>query len=101
VNHATHEGARLGVLESTNSRGTIRTRVKAQAAPIVTLGNSQIELELDGSDCNNSCYQARLEGQQLTVTTTYTHTPLVGYVFGGVTFPSNAEAQLIVEGDAA
>ena len=78
VSHATHEGARLGVLESTGSRGTIRNRVKDSAAPIVGLTSGAINLKLDGSNCNNTCYQARTVGQELTVTTAYTHTPLVG-----------------------
>jgi hypothetical protein len=32
------------------------------------------------------------------VRTTYTHTPLVGYVFSGISFPANADAELLVEG---
>ena len=32
------------------------------------------------------------------VRTTYTHTPLVGYVFPGLSFPANADAELLVEG---
>jgi len=100
VNHATHEGARLGVLESTGGRGTIRTRVKDSAAPIVGLTSGAIKLKLDGSNCNNTCYQARTVGQQLTVTTAYDHTPLVGYVFSGLTFDASAQAELVVEADA-
>ena len=110
VSSATHEGARLGVLEGTSARSTIRTRVKQTAGPIVALENSQIRLKIarvqeDGSyasltNCDNSCYQARKQDEYLVVTTRYSHTPLVGYVFPGLTFPSNATAELTVEGDA-
>ena len=110
VSSATHEGARLGVLEGTSARSTIRTRVKQTAGPIVALENSQINLKIakvqeDGSyasltDCDNICYQARKQDDRLVVTTTYSHTPLVGYVFPDLTFPSDATAELTVEGDA-
>ena len=110
VSSATHEGARLGVLEGTSARSTIRSRVKQTAGPIVALENSQIKLKIakvqeDGShasltNCDNDCYQARKQDDRLVVTTTYAHTPLVGYVFPGLTFPASATAELIVEGDA-
>lgn len=110
VNSATHEGARIGVLESTADRATIRTRVVQSAAPIVTLANTAVNLKLakineDGtygalSDCDDTCYGYRRMSDRLVVTTSYTHTPLVGYVFPGLTFPSNATAELTVEGDA-
>lgn len=101
VSHATHEGARLGVLESTSDRATIRTAVKNSAAPIVGLSDGAIMLKLDGADCDDSCFQARTVGQQLTVTTAYRHTPFFGHVFSGLTFEASSEAQLVVEGDAA
>ena len=110
VNSATHEGARLGVLGSTGSRGTIRTHVKDSAKPIVSLSSSDIKLQLakvkeDGSyesvsSCDNGCYQGRKKDDRLIVLTTYDHTPLVGYVFGGLSFPSSAKAELTVEEDA-
>lgn len=109
VNSATHEGARLGVLETTASRSSIRNRVKTHASPIFTITSSDIDLQLakvkgDGSyesaiACDNTCYQGRVKDDLLIVNTTYQHTPLVGYVFPGVTIPSNASAELIVEGN--
>jgi Flp pilus assembly protein TadG len=107
VSHATQEGARLGVLESTASREAVRTRVQQQASPVVTLAASAINLHLDKEDgtvrcspCNNNAleYPGREPGDRLLVRTNYTHTPLVGYVFPGLTFPANAEAELLVEG---
>ena len=110
VSSATHEGARMGVLETTSSRGVIRNRVQESAAAVVNISNSQITLEIskvkdDGTyesaaSCNNTCYGARKKDDLLTVNTAYTHTPLVGYVFQGLTFQSNASAEMTVEGDA-
>ena len=110
VSSATHEGARLGVLETTNSRDTIRNRVQSSAAAIVSLDTSDVTLQIasvkeDGSheavkSCDNTCYQARKKDDRLIVRTDYTHTPLVGYVFGGVSFEVPARAELTVEGDA-
>ena len=97
VSHATHEGARYGVLESTSSRAAIRTRVQESAAAVVSLVSTDINLQLNGSAATNAEYQGREQGDRLRVTTTYTHTPLVGYVFDGITFPSNAQAELLVE----
>ena len=105
VSHATQEGARLGVLESTADRDAVRTRVQQHASPVVTLAASAINLHLDREDgsarcspCNNPEYGGREPGDRLLVRSTYTHTPLVGYVFPGLTFPANAEAELLVEG---
>ena len=50
------------------------------------------------ASCNDSCYQGREPGDRLGVRTAYTHTPLVGYVFPGLSFPANADAELLVEG---
>ena len=98
VSHATHEGARYGVLDSTASRSDVRTRVQQRAAPVVSLTASAVTLGLNGSSCNDSCYAGREPGDRLHVHTAYTHTPLVGYVFPGVSFPANADAELLVEG---
>lgn len=98
VSHATHEGARFAILDSTVSRDDVRTRVQQRAAPVVPLTATAINLRLDDVSCNNACYTGRQPGQRLAVRTTYTHTPLVGYVFPGLTFPANAEAELLVEG---
>lgn len=111
VNHATHEGARLGVLASTGSDAAIRTRVQGVASPVLSIPDGDIRLQLaelqaDGtwgsaSNCDDSCYTSRESGDRLKVATDYTHTPLVGYVFPAITFPANAEAELLVEGDPA
>jgi hypothetical protein len=103
ISSATHEGARLGVLGSTSDTVTIRARVVSMAAPIVTVANGDVELDLSSGgsttvDCDDPCYQARDTGDRLRVRTAYTHIPLVGYVFPGITFPANAEAELLVEG---
>ena len=110
VNSATHEGARLGVLDSTGSRAVVRARVQEAAEPVVSLAATDITLQLakangDGTwaaiaDCDNTCYGARKKDDRLVVNTVYTHTPLVGYVFPGLTFEANASAELTVEGDA-
>ena len=50
--------------------------------------------------CTNSDYSSRLAGDTLNVHMTYTHRPLVSYIFGALTFPANAEAELLVEEDA-
>jgi Flp pilus assembly protein TadG len=111
VNSAAHEGARLGVIGTTASPSVIRTRVKEAAAPIVGLSNAVINLRLakvqeDGSHaalaaCDATCYGTRLKEDRLVVDITYTHVPLVGYLFPDLTFPANASAELTVEGDAA
>jgi TadE-like protein len=98
VSHATHEGARYGVLDSTATRSDVRTRVQQRAAPVVSLTATAITLRLNGVSCNDSCYQGREPGDRLAVRTTYMHTPLVGYVFPGLSFPANADAELLVEG---
>jgi Flp pilus assembly protein TadG len=98
VSHATHEGARYGVLDSTPALSDVRTRVQQRAAPVVSLTESAITLRLDGASCNNACYAAREPGQHLAVRTAYTHRPLVGLVFPGLTFTANAEAEMLVEG---
>jgi Flp pilus assembly protein TadG len=98
VSHATHEGARFGVLDSTVSRAAVRTRVQQRAAPVVSLATGDINLRLNGASCNDACYDARVAGDRLMVRTTYTHRPLVGYVFPGITFPANADSELLVEG---
>lgn len=104
VSHATHEGARLGVLDSTTSAAQVRARVQERAAPVLsatTLPSSAIVLRLNGSTCNDPCYTGRKPGDRLAVRTQYTHRPLVGYVFEGITFPANATAELIVEGSTS
>jgi Flp pilus assembly protein TadG len=104
VSHATNEGVRYGVLDSTPSRGAVRTRVQEAAAPVVALTETAINLGLTRANgtvepnCNDACFTAREPGDRLTVKTTYTHRPLVGYVFGALEFPANAEAELLVEG---
>lgn len=111
VSNATHEGARLGVLETTSSRSTIRARVRQSASAIVPLANDQITLQIarlkdDGSyespvSCDNTCYGQRRTNDRLIVRTAYDHVPLVGYVFPGLVIPSDASAEMTVEGDPA
>lgn len=111
VNSATHEGARLGVIATTASPSTIQTRIKEAAAPIVGLSDAAISLRLakvqeDGSHaalaaCDATCYGTRAKEDRLVVDVAYTHVPLVGYLFPGLTFPANTAAELTVEGDAA
>jgi hypothetical protein len=99
VSHATHEGARYGVLHSTEDRDDIRNRVVERAAPVVALDDTGIILELNGGgSCNDSCYDGRKAGDRLRITTSYTHTPLVGYVFPGLSFALQARSELLVEG---
>jgi hypothetical protein len=98
VSNATHEGARLGVLESTNNNNVVKNRVIEAANPVVGLDPSQISVCIDGTACTETDYADREVGQRLTVTTDYKHKPLVGYVFGDVEFDVPAEAELLVEG---
>jgi Flp pilus assembly protein TadG len=105
VSHATQEGARFGVLDSTVSRDAVRTRVQNRAAPVVALTATAITLNLDATNnandctnCTNTQYNARAAGDRLQVRTTYTHMPLVGYVFPGLSFPANSRSELLVEG---
>ena len=99
VNHATHEGARLGVLASTPNRNAVRDRVRSEADTVVQLARADVRVCVNNvTPCNNTNYQARSTGDRLKVTTTYDHSPLLSYIFAGLTFPANAEAELRVEG---
>jgi Flp pilus assembly protein TadG len=97
VNHATHEGARYGVLETTTNVSDIQTRVRAAADPVATLGTTDITLRLNGSTCNEACYDAREAGDRLTVVTNFDHRPISSYIFPGLVFPADAQAELWVE----
>jgi Flp pilus assembly protein TadG len=97
VSHATYEGARLGVLETTPDIAAIRTRVREQAAAVISLTDDSITLELNGSACDDACYAGRVSGDQLGVITEYSHHPILSYVFNGITFQANARAELLVE----
>lgn len=97
VNHATHEGARLGVLASTTTKDDVVSRVQDAASAIVGSSQLTIGVCVDGT-CTNAAYDSRNTGDRLKVSTQYTHTPLLGYVFSGLTVPANAEAELLVEG---
>ncbi len=97
VNHATHEGARFGVLASTADKDAVVNRVQDAASAIVGSSELTVGVCVEGT-CTNSAYDSRDTGDRLKVSTQYTHTPLLGYVFSGLTFPANAEAELLVEG---
>ena len=97
VQHATQEGARVGVLETTVDRDAVRDRVQAAASAVIGLSDAGVSLELNGSVCDEACYQARVPGDRLKVVTTYTHAPLTSYIFPGLSFPASAESELWVE----
>lgn len=97
VSHATHEGARQGVVESTSDLAAVTSRVKDAAGPIVSVADGDVSFELNDGVCDDACYSGRVSGDRLAVTTQYAHRPLAGYVFDGLTFPANAEAELWVE----
>jgi hypothetical protein len=97
VSHATHEGARQGILESTSSLSAITSRVQDAAGPLVSVAGSDVSYELNDIACDDTCYGGRESGDRLQVITRYTHRPLASYVFDGLTFPANAEAELWVE----
>lgn len=97
VSHATHEGARQGVLESTSDLIAITDRVQDAANPIVWIEDGDVSFRLNDGTCDDSCYSTRQTGDRLEVTTQYSHRPLVGYIFEGLAFPANAEAELWVE----
>ena len=97
VNHATQEGARLGILETTVDSTAVQTRVVNSAKPVVSLQTSAVAFRKNGVACDATCYGKRVTGDSLGITTTYSHTPLLGYIFPGVTFASNASAELLVE----
>lgn len=97
VSHATQEGVRLGILETTPDSPAVQARVVESAKPVVSLVATDVVLQKNGSTCDATCYTERLTGDRLRVTTTYSHVPLLGYVFRGVTFAANATAELVVE----
>ena len=97
VNHATHEGARYGVLATTSSLTDIQSRVQGSADPLAALGTSDITVRLNGATCNEACYDARVAGDRLTVITDFDHVPITGYIFPGLVFPADAQAELWVE----
>jgi Flp pilus assembly protein TadG len=97
VSHATHEGARMGILESTADTAAIQTRVQESASAVVGLSDAAITLQLNGSSCDDTCYTERGSGDRLNVDTAYVHRPLLGYIFGALEFPSGAKAELVVE----
>ena len=97
VNHATHEGARQGILETTADLTDIIAAVQEAAEPVASLGSPDITLELNGTTCNEACYDGRQAGDRLTVVTNYDHVPLSGYIFSGLVFPADAQAELWVE----
>jgi Flp pilus assembly protein TadG len=105
VSHATHEGARYAILDSTSALSDVRARVQARARPIVgttSLPDSAITIRITGSvncsPCTQGEYANRQAGDRLRVRTQYAHRPLVGYVFPGLTFNVDERAELIVEG---
>jgi Flp pilus assembly protein TadG len=106
VSHATSEGARYAILESTTTRDQVRTRVQQRAAPVVSLPSGDVSLAITRADgtvfctgCSDAQYALREPGDRLQVRTLYLHRPLVGSVFPGLTFPANAESELRVEGE--
>lgn len=124
VNHATHEGSRAGILSSTKMSNAcssvilsqmpdadqdgIRRKVKQSVAPVVRVSCASVDVVLKGSDgtvksndCDATCYSGRQADDRLLVRTNYTHVPLMGYVFPGLTFPAAAESELRVEGPAS
>lgn len=97
VNHATHEGARQGVLETTPDLIDVQERVQEAAHPVAALGFSDITLELNGVACDDACFDGREAGDRLTVITDHDHIPLTGFIFEGLVFPADAQAELWVE----
>lgn len=101
VSHATHEGARLGVLADT-SYTALKDRVVNSARPVVTVTSADITVCIRGTTaCTQSDFEGREAGDRLRVVTRYTHHPLVSYVFSAITWPANAVAELWVEADAS
>ena len=98
VSHATHEGARLGVLKG-KTETDLKGKVISAAAAVTMIAPGDISVCINGS-CGSSQYAGRKAGDTLRVATTYTHQPLVSYVFPGVTWPANTQAELWVEQDA-
>jgi hypothetical protein len=100
VSHAAHEGARLGVLADT-SQVALRNRVISSARAVVAIEPGDITVCINGaSACGPSDFSGRDDGDRLHVQAAYTHRPLVGYVFPGISWQANAEAELWVEEDA-
>lgn len=87
LSNASREGARVGIIK-TNSDFTIRTRVRA-ASPGLNLPDPQIRIEPP----------TRIFNSPITVTVTYTYTPLTP-VIGGITggLPLSSTSVMVVEG---
>ena len=90
----------------TAARPAVSPAGVAEFLPVVSLVRGDVQLSKTSggttiADCDTGCYANRKTGDRLKVTTSYTYTPLVGYVFRGISFPANAEAELRVEGDGS
>lgn len=95
VNHSTHEGARRAILtfENKASEADVIARVVQAAQPFLVPPGS-VSVSVSGS---TSDFSQRQQGDKVTVTTSYDHVPLVGYIFGNITFPMSARSELFVE----
>lgn len=95
VNHGTQEGARRAILtfENKATLDQVVARVVEAAQPFVVPSGS-VSVSVSGS---TSDFSQRQQGDKVTVTTSYDHVPLVGYIFGNITFPMNARSELFVE----
>jgi Flp pilus assembly protein TadG len=96
VNHGTQEGARLAILPSTANVGAVQTRVRERSQPISVLAADVCVTIPPATACGGG-FGSRKRGDKVIVATAYTHVPLVGYVFPGLTFPMNARSELFVE----
>jgi hypothetical protein len=113
VNHGTQEGARLAILpqcppppkdpppdyahpceyEGPIWAEDIAEWVRYRAKPI-DVPTRDVTVSVSGS---TTTFGSRKRGDKVIVATAYTHVPLVGYVFPGLTFPMNARSELFVE----
>jgi Flp pilus assembly protein TadG len=90
LNHAVQEGARTGVLAG-KSVTDVRNRVVSAASPVtVSPGTVVVNATPNG-------FAARDLGDQLTVTATYTFTPVIGLVFGNGAITLTATSKMRVE----
>lgn len=97
VSHGTQEGARLAILPATPNVTSVTARVQQRAQPIVVPTGNVAVTVADKTSGVSKAYTVRVRGDRVAVATTYTHVPLIGYVFPSITFPSNIRSELFVE----
>lgn len=101
LNNGTREAARYAVLTWTPSAASVRTRLRDNVY-LLTIPDASITITTTtaaGSTCTtDACYDARLSGDYITISATYTYHGLIAMVFGsGASFTFTAQSDLRAE----